>query len=238
LPYEAILARFQQQLRDEPNARNYSHFIIGIAPGGAVSVWVAGPRVIEVFFGQAEKITMTPEAAFKLPFTSKEQSDHYVASAIAESVTPEQLVYIKTKGAPLGTWARYRNLYKWSPVYKEGKPVTDPKMPIDMLNGESYWIPSHFDETLANTPKPLPLHLEFGAQATAADNPFYIIDFEPYELMAAFEKLGAHGEKVFIEFDAQVPVTNMKIRVYNDAQPKESKGEKEFIELKKFRVDP
>ncbi|MDZ7923369.1 MAG: DUF2931 family protein [Marinagarivorans sp.] len=238
LPYDDMLAKFQQQLRDAPDKRNYSHFILGVAPGGAVSVWIGGPKVIEVFFGQAKKIEKTPSATFDLPFQSKEQSDDYAYGALVDSVTPEQLAHIKAHGVPIGTWARYRNLYKWLPVYKSGKPVTDIEMSVDYLNGESWWTPTHFNDELANTPKPLPLHLEFSAQATKEDNPFYIIDFEPVELMEAFEKLGANGEKVFIEFDAQVPVTNMRIRVYNDVEPKDDKTPKEFIELKKFKVDP
>ena len=56
--------------------------------------------------------------------------------------------------------------------------------------------------------------------------------------MEAFEKLGAHGEKVFIEFDAQFPRQNLKIRIYNDVKPKNDKTPKEFIELKKFYVKP
>ena len=238
LPYDAILKKFQEFQPETPNDRNYSNFLLGVAPGGAMSVWIKGPRTTEVFFGQAEKIDMSPEAAFSLPFKSKEQSDHYVESALAESVTPEQLVNIKTKGVPIGTWARYRNLYKWSPVYKDGKLAVDPKMASGYLNGEKYWIPTQFNEELANTLKPLPLHLQFRAQATKDEKPIYIIDFEPTELMEAFEKLGAHGEKVFIEFDAQIPVTNMKIRVYNDTKSTDTKTPNEFIELKKFKVDP
>jgi len=237
LPYDDILAKFQQQLKDDPDML-YDEFLLGIAPGGAISVWIKGPRTTEVYFGQAEKTEMTPSAAFELPFKSKEQSDHYIESALAESVTPEQLVSIKTKGAPIGAWARFRHLYKWAPVYKDGKNATKPQMPVDFLNGESYWIPTHFNEELASTPKPLPLHLEFRAQVTKDEIPFYIVDFEPVELMEAFEKLGAHGEKVYIEFDAQIPVTNMKIRVYNDTKPKDAKTPKEFIELKKFKVKP
>jgi len=80
--------------------------------------------------------------------------------------------------------------------------------------------------------------LEFRAQATQDERPVYIIDFEPFELMEAFEKLGSHGEKVFIEFDAQVPRQNMKIRVYNDTIPKDDKIPREVIELKKFKVKP
>lgn len=181
---------------------------------------------------------MTPSAAFDLPFKSKEQSDNYIDNALAESVTSEQLVSIKTEGAPIGTWARYRQLYKWSPVYKAGKNATDLEMRAQYLNGERYPLPTDFNEELANTPKPLPLQLKFSAQATKDDNPYYVIDFEPFELMEAFEKLGAHGEKVFIEFDAQIPVTNMKIRVYNDIESTDTKTPKEYIMLKKFKVEP
>ena len=181
---------------------------------------------------------MTPSAAFDLPFKSKEQSDDYISGALAESVTSEQLVSIKTEGAPIGTWARYRHLYKWSPVYKAGKNATDPEMRAQYLNGERYPLPTYFNEELANTPKPLPLQLKFSAQATKDDNPYYVIDFEPFELMEAFEKLGAHGEKVFIEFDAQIPVTNMRIRIYNDIEPTDTKTPKEYIMLKKFKVEP
>lgn len=238
LPYDTILATFQQQLKDHPNDDNYSSFLLGIAPGGAMSVWLKGPRTTEIYFGQAKKIEMAPSVAFDLPFDSKAQSDDYVESALAESVTPEQLIYIKTKGAPIGAWARFRNLYKWAPMFKEGKPVLVAKMPVDFLNGESYSLPTHFNEELADTPKPLPGYLHFRAQATKDDQPIYMINFEPFELIDAFEKLGSHGEKVFIEFDAQVPRQNMKIRIYNDAKPKDEKTPQEFIELKKFKVNP
>lgn len=53
-----------------------------------------------------------------------------------------------------------------------------------------------------------------------------------HQLMSAFEKLGANGEKVYIEFDAQMPRENMKIRLYND------KEARDVIELKKFYVKP
>lgn len=226
LPYDEILKLFQYQLRQEPD-RPYSSFLIGIAPGGAVSVWIKGPRTTEVFFGQANEIEMTPQAAFKLPFTSKEQSDKYVADALAESVTPEQLAEIKANGAPVGMWERYRNLYKWVPVYKDHKSPSKADMPVSFLNGEAYWLPTQFDEEMRNTPKPLPQTLKFRA-GTESASVYYVIEFEPIELMGAFEKLGANGELVFIEFDPQIPAENIKIRVYNET---------ESVELKKFNVE-
>jgi hypothetical protein len=236
LPYDSILAKFQQQLRNAPD-NLYSEFLLGIAPGGAMSVWIKGPRTTEIYFGQAEKIKMSPSDGFDLPFTSKEQSDHYIESALAESVTPEQLVHIKKNGAPIGIWARYRHLYKWVPTYKDGKISTDKEMIANYLNGEKYRMPTTLIDEMANTSRPLPKELKFSV-TLGNKSVFYVIDFEPVELMEAFEKLGAKGEKVFIEFDAQIPVTNMKIRVYNDAKPKDAKAPKEYIELKKFKVDP
>lgn len=56
--------------------------------------------------------------------------------------------------------------------------------------------------------------------------------------MEAFEELGANGEKVFIEFDAQVPMLDMKIRVYKDTERKDAKTSKEVIELKKCKIEP
>ena len=78
---------------------------------------------------------------------------------------------------------------------------------------------------MANIPRPLPSALEFSVATGNAI--IHIIRFDEFELMDAFEKLGAQGEKVSIEFDAQVPRQFMKIRVYND---------KEFIELKKTYI--
>lgn len=237
LPYEDILAKFQLQSQQNPE-QPYRAFLLGIAPGGAVAVWLSGARTVEVYFGQAEEIQLTPSQAFKVPFIDKADSDDYIQTVLTDAVTPEQLAHIKAHGAPVGMWARYRNLYKWAPVYTAGKNPIKSEMTVDYLNGESYWTPTFFTDELTNTPKPLPLHLEFRAQVTKDETAFYIIDFEPIELMEAFEKLGTNGEKVFIEFDPQIPVTNMKIRIYNDAKPKDDKTPKEFIELKKFKVDP
>ena len=52
----------------------------------------------------------------------------------------------------------------------------------------------------------------------------YEIKFDEFETLAAFEKIGANGKKVYLEFE---PLTKIKIKVrlYND---------KESIELKKY----
>jgi hypothetical protein len=71
LPYDDILAKFQKQIKEHPDENNYSSILLGVAPGGAISVWLEGTRTIEVFFGQAEKVVQKPREAFELPFKSK-----------------------------------------------------------------------------------------------------------------------------------------------------------------------
>ena len=56
----------------------------------------------------------------------------------------------------------------------------------------------------------------------------YVINFDELELMEAFEKLDTKGEKIYLEFDARAPASNMRIRVYNDG---------ESIELKKTHIE-
>lgn len=87
-------------------------------------------------------------------------------------------------------------------------------------------MPTLPDEEIISTPCPLPRSLEFSV-GISEKSLFYIITFEEFELLEAFEKLGKNGEKFHIEFDARAPRHLMQIRVYS---------EMESIELKRFRV--
>lgn len=224
LPYEEILSLFRQANIDRPGKPYYRSIMAGIAPGGAVSVWVNGAYTKEVFFGQAEKYDVLPYPTFGIPLDSKEASDAYIAKQIKNVLKPEELEALQRDGIPFGLWSRYRNLYKWIPVYTKGKESTDKEMFIDFLNGEKYKVPTRFSEEEENIPKPLPRDLQFSSKVNGEEF-FYIIHFDEFELMEAFEKLGKNGEKVYIEFDPQLPRPQTRIRVYND---------KESIELKKI----
>lgn len=237
LPYELILEKFRRQLDVHPDEA-FSGFLLGVAPGGAVSVWLKGPKTIEVYFGQAKKIEKSPTEGFGLPFKSKNQSDDYITKVLVDNVSPEQLHKIKTEGVPIGIWSRFRNRYKWAPLFIDGKPATKNEMYTEFLNGDSFALPTKFTEADINDAKPLPSHIRFRAQTSKEASDYFIVDFDSVELMEAFEKLGRNGEKIYIEFNANTPVTNLKIRVFNETAIKDSSGPKDFIELKKFVVEP
>ncbi len=231
LPYEQILYLFQQANVEDSENPYYNGIMLGVAPGGAVSVWVKGTRITEIFFGQAEKIDISPSQGFGLPFDSAAESNEYIESVLTDSLSSAELESLKKHGVPFGTWSRYRNKYKWVPSYEEGKATTDKTMPVQYLNGESYWEPTFFSDEEQNKPRPLPKALKFSVDINN-ESIYYIIEFEEFELMDAAEKIGADGGKIYIEFDAQLPRENMKIKVYREG------NKKDYITLKKYHITP
>ena len=227
LPYEKILALFREANVGNPDHPYYNGLMVGVAPGGAVSVWVKGARIREVFFGQADKVNPDPSGKVRQPLDSNDEKDAYAKSILLDTLTPAEQDSLRKNGIPFGTWARYRNLYKWVPAYAAGRIPGEKEMIAQYLNGEHYRMPTILSDEVANTPRPLPRDIQLSVMVGNTSE-FYHIHFEEFELMDAFEKLGAHGEKVFLEFDARVPTQTMKIRAYND---------KESIELKKIRIE-
>ena len=66
LPYEKILALFREGIANPvvyPGGHEiplYSRIMVGIAPGGAVAVWVIGQRYTEVFLVKRKRLISTP----------------------------------------------------------------------------------------------------------------------------------------------------------------------------------
>ena len=226
LPYEKILALFREAHLERPDNPYYDGIMVGVAPGGAVSVWLKGVRTKEIFFGQAEKVGPNLNKPFVLPLDSDDEVDAYAKAILVDTLKPEEQASLRKNGIPFGTWARYRKLYKWVPSYTAGKISSDKEMVASYINGERYLMPTILTEEMANTPRPLPKELKFYVTVGNV-SAFYIINFEEFELMEAFEKLSVYGEKVYIEFDAQLPRQFMKIRVHNG---------KDSIDLKKVHI--
>jgi len=217
LPYDKILALFQEGVAANKEMPTYSSIMAGIAPGGAVSVWVIGSGgYIEIFFGQAEKIDLDPGRAFALPFKDKAQADEYIHEGLVEVLKPEELEHLKKNGIPFGLWARYRHQYEWAPILTSEFELT--YVGYKFLNGERYKKEGMLMRTV---PKQVTFKTVINDKRR-----IFIIKFDEFEIMNAFEKLGANSQKVYLEFEPRLPRDQTKVRLYND---------KESIELKKFK---
>ncbi len=231
LPYEQILALFRDGVTnakvfpDGSTMPLHNGIMAGIAPGGAVAVWVAGRKQIEVFFGQAKKIELDPSRAFALPFENKQAADAYIAKQLVNTLSSEELESLKKDGIPLGLWMRYRNRYDWKPTVSVGHALKD--VDVSYVNGEFFgeWIMT--DSKELNDLRPVPSKISF-ISTVNEKKVIYEIHFDEFETMAAFEKLGAHSQKVYLEFEPRLPRTQTSVRLYND---------NESIELRKIKSE-
>lgn len=231
LPYEQILALFRDGVAnakvfsDGTKLPLYNKIMAGIAPGGVVAVWVAGKLQTEVFFGQAQKIDLDPGRAFALPFENKQAADAYIAKQLVNTLSSEEIESLKRDGIPFGLWSRYRNQYNWLPIASEGQWLTN--VAVYPLNGEfsGEWI--FTDAKIPNALTPVPSQISF-ISTVNEKKVIYEIHFDEFETMAAFEKLGAHSQKVYLEFEPRLPRTQTSVRLYN---------ENESIELRKIKSE-
>ena len=222
LPYEKILTLFRKGVAANKEEPTYSGMMVGIAPGGAVAVWVEGTENVEVFFGQAQKINLDPGSAFALPFKNKQESDAYIAEGLVEAITPDELASLKKDGIPFGLWARYRNRYDWVPTFSEGhKPAYVNAIFVNGENSRRWFLDG---KKSPHIPRPVPTKVSFETLVNG-EEVIFRVNFDEFETMAAFEKLGANGQKVTLEFEPRLPRTQTKVRLRND---------KESIELKKI----
>lgn len=161
-----------------------------------------------------------------LSFKDKQEEIDFINRLLKDVLKPEELESLKKEGVPFGLWAKYRNLYRWAPTLISGIILQRPRIGIGYLNGESGPENLPFTKDLIDTPRPLPSRINFFPMMNGIGRP-YIVYFNEYELMDAFEKLGAKGEIINIEFDPREPRQSSQLRVYND---------RESIELKKTIV--
>lgn len=218
LPYEQILALFKEGVARDKERPIFRYIVAGVAPGGAVSVWVTGRESREVFFGQA----MPYDAEMHNPLGSLITDKQAYAESYLQDLPPETYDRIKKEGIPFGIWEKYRKKYNWTFASTQNKEVST--FGVSFFNGESYPIETPFTHDL--TPKPVPLSISF-ITIFPNDNKKYVysIGFDYEETNTAMEKLSIDGQKITVLLNPTLPKTNSTISLTNG---------KETIELKKI----
>ena len=229
LPYDKILALFKEGAKGSRYGKDhpgYNSITAGIAPGGAVAVWVKGVSgTREVFFGQAEEYEDDLHATAGYLLVGKDRDD-YVSRYINDMPTHVQ-EQIKTNTIPFGIWAKYRARYRFVPVFKI--PLARDYYNMSFFSGESWRgsYPITSLEKIESSPVPLLIthqyRLENGNPSRGFTTRF---DFE--EINEAFKKLSHGDELVFIEIDPKPKEGVGHVRLYNS---------KESVWLKKYTID-
>jgi len=224
LPYEKILSLFREGVEHNKEDPTYQRIMVGVAPGGAVAVWLLGNGIKEVFFGQALEADIDWEKAIEIDLEDREE---FVKEEIVDTVGPEVLADIQKNGIPFHQWALYRTQYNWLPTFAVSH--TPKEFGMAFYNGESGNFDFPVDQTFISSTHPVPKNIDFSYAINGQGKKYlYIIHFDEREILDAFDRLGGNQEPLQLEFDPKIPKNSTQIRLRND---------KEVITLKKFIVE-
>ena len=159
LDYPKLLKLFREGYKERANnleafpkgygEETFRTFVVGLAPGGVVVVWVEGMRrQIEIGRFQAEKINL------KQP----EGLDDHDALIFSEQERKETLEderfrpkHIREKPTPFGLWDDYRDIkYPWYPTFEFYKGAKIGDVFIEYFNREMW--DTFYDEMTLETP--------------------------------------------------------------------------------------
>lgn len=231
LPYDKILALFQAGYYSphQEDDVTYDRVVVGVAPGGTVSVWLTGyNRATEIFSGQADKIEGDWHWIIDNPDITREQ---FIQMEINDSLSPGAMEVLKENGIPFGRWDMYhRARYVWQPLIT-GMQLRDERiMVVKYFNGENDYLDYPMGKILAAATRTVPSELVFVWDRSPAKPMKIKLFFDETEIFAAFEKLGGNGQPLQMEMRRSVIKGKNDLAVFLH-------NEKESIEFKRARLE-
>ncbi len=201
LPYEQILELFNNPYYSYKNEQviNYHRVVVGIAPGGHVSVWVvSADRTLEVFSGQAEKTDLdwsviTPEE------TPRKQFIDTQIQFMRSKLSPEVKELMAKNPIPLERWKNYRKRYNWQLQFTGQEP---PKMVdyIKYFNGERDLLLFPHTEEYLGQPHAVPKAMTFVWDWPVGRPRKMVLEFNENEIMDAFHELEKDNLPIYLDF--------------------------------------
>ena len=199
LPYEKILAMFKAGYESYTYEKHvtYNKVVVGVAPGGAVAVWLSGiNKTTEIFFGQAEKAEVDWKRIIDNP---KYPREGYADLVIKESLTPEAIAALRKNGIPFDLWSTYRTRYPWQPVFT-GMVLKNGRIgQMKYFNGEDDYLNLPLEPAIAASPRPVPSELHFSWLRPNAKSMLFELYFNEAEIVAAFKALGGNAQPLRLE---------------------------------------
>lgn len=202
LPYEKILSMFQEGYISPRDGERitYDQIIAGVAPGGAVSVWLSGiDKSTEIFYGKAEEdkdIKWT--SIVDNPDITREE---FIQIEIKDSLkTPEAVEALRKKGIPIGRWKNYhKKCYQWYPVFNNVQVRHNRIYPIKYFNGERNYFYLPLEESLTKPDRAVPSELRFIWDREKGQDLLMELLFDEKEIFEVFEKLGSNKQQIILE---------------------------------------
>ncbi|WP_158978871.1 DUF2931 family protein [Cellulophaga sp. L1A9] len=231
LPKEKITALFKKGFLDNTGKQDkYTNLTVGLAPGGAVSVWMMGAgNYVEVGHYQATKT----DVAMKdfAPYASMNREEF--VNDVQKHFSEETKNNLAKEGIPIGKWTAYRKSYNWKPTFKH----KDGGVLVDFLNkfynGELYNIRADNPILQEFRVSPPTRRISFDWDDKTKTRYTGVIHFDEKEIWNAFEKMYENPKTTQAELLLEVDKYNSSIRITlkseNDTIPIEKSQIKIYV---------
>ena len=192
LPEKTISAFFETGIPEDRQTRKpkaFERIIVGMAPGGLVSVWLsAGGEVIEVASFEATSANLPWLKVLDNPEMSRST---YINQVLDSKLSTEDIQRLKRDGVPVRLYAQYRNLYRWRP-WVTGIGIASDIRIITFSGENSYIAPT--GPVIPREVRPVPQSIAIKFSAPAGPMRQAAIQFDEDEIFSAFTKL-SRGER-------------------------------------------
>ncbi|WP_158978869.1 DUF2931 family protein [Cellulophaga sp. L1A9] len=227
LPKEKITDLFKRGYFNYKGKKvEYSKLTVGLAPGGAVSVWVMGAgNYVEVGHYQATKTNVAMKDFAPYAKISMNEFVQNRKNNFSEGTKNTLAV----EGIPIGKWTAYRKSYNWKPTFKH----KDGGVLVDFLNkfynGDLYNVRADNPILQEFRVSPPTRRISFDWDDKTKTRYTGVINFDEKEIWNAFEKMYENPKNTQAELLLEVDKYNSSIRI-------NLKSENDTIPIEKSKV--
>ena len=228
LPKDEIQSLFETGYTNHEGIKEtYSNLVVGMAPGGYVSVWLFGAgKSVEVGHYKAQETEISME---DFNPSGIQDRNEYVSSTM-EYLSEDLTQGLRQHGIQKEKWAVYRNRFNWKFEFKFQESGNPAEIRTKFFDGSHFYFQTGNPDISDYNSMPLPKEIGYKWYDKNKNKYGADIEFDEKEIFNAFESIFK---------DPENKTTNLIIKVdtYNSAIGISLESEKETIEIKKAQVN-
>lgn len=212
LPYDEMSRLFQNGIVSPTSGEKvtYNRIIIGLAPEGGVSLWLAAKGIV------LEVATFRSDEK-EMPWTSlldneKVTRDDYIEEVLEETLSAEQYRQYRNNGMRKGLWNEYLTQYQWGLEFTGSQPLV---LWLKTYNGENEYLNLTKDKNKRKR-RAVPVSIKVKWQNLEGKNYIATVTFDEQEIFEAFEKLSQgkaeHSLKLQLDINPTSPALDVLLR--------------------------
>ena len=228
LPKQKMTELFEEGfINSRGQQETYDDIVVGLAPGGAVSVWLLGAsRTTEIGHYQGEKTDVEMQ---DFNPDGNQNRDSYIKNK-TESFSDETKKVIAEQGIPIGKWTDFTERFLWKPVLRHEEEYKLDTFYNRFYNGEMYSVNEGnivLKEHQTFSPPKWTIFYWYDKNNNHFGSK---INFDEKEIWDAFHKIFDNKETKQVELVFEIDKYNREVKITLES-------EHETIEIKKALID-